>query len=365
MPRRLAARRRAAAASTCIVEEGSVFERGGVNFSHVHGRKPAAVGDRRAPAARRAGVRSDGRVAGPASAQPVLPTVHMNVRFFSRRRHVWWFGGGMDLTPYYGFEEDARHFHATCRKALTPFGAELHPRFKKLVRRVLPPQATATSRAASAASSSTTWRSRFRSLRSGAKRGRSFPRRPTCRSWSAAKTLPFGERERDFQAYRRGRYVEFNLVYDRGTLFGLQSGGRTESILMSLPPRRRVALRLEARARARRRRGSTPTSSSRATGSRPKIRDGPRFSRVRPEVELTQPDLAQPRPVRQNRAPRAGPRRRDIRRRTLRRPRRSCHWWRCESRPIASNPALDQPALGTRLCARQNWRRAASIHRGQ
>ena len=184
---------------------------------------------------------------------PYAPTVHMNVRFFVARKPaqqpVWWFGGGMDLTPYYGFEEDAVHFHRTCRAALAPFGADLHPRSRSGATSIST-SSTATSRAASAASSSTTCREPdfercFASTRSV---GDHFldayvpivERR---------KDMPYGERERDFQAYRRGRYVEFNLVCDRGTLFGLQSGGRTESILMSLPPLREVALRLEARAR--------------------------------------------------------------------------------------------------------------------
>jgi coproporphyrinogen III oxidase len=169
---------------------------------------------------------------------PYCPTVHLNVRFFSTKEEnpEWWFGGGMDLTPYYGFEEDARHFHATCKKALDPSGADYYPRFKK-------------------------WCDEYFHIKH-----RNEPRgiggiffddladRDFDFSFSLARSvgdhfitayapiverreqLPFGERERAFQAYRRGRYVEFNLVYDRGTLFGLQSGGRTESILMSLPP---------------------------------------------------------------------------------------------------------------------------------
>jgi coproporphyrinogen III oxidase len=171
---------------------------------------------------------------------PFVPTVHMNVRFFVAAKadapDVWWFGGGMDLTPYYGFKEDAVHFHQTCRDALAPFGAELHPKLKK-------------------------WCDNYFHLKHrNEARGiggiffddLAQPDFDTCFGLMRSvgdhfidayvpivetrKDLPFGERERDFQAYRRGRYVEFNLVYDRGTLFGLQSGGRTESILMSLPP---------------------------------------------------------------------------------------------------------------------------------
>ena len=164
---------------------------------------------------------------------PYCPTVHMNVRCLAAG-DAWWFGGGMDLTPYYGFEEDARHFHATCKSAV---GKDLHPRFKK-------------------------WCDEYFFLKH-----RNEPRgiggiffddlndpdfdscfalvRSVGDHFLAAyvpiverrRETPYGEREREFQAYRRGRYVEFNLVYDRGTLFGLQSGGRTEAILMSLPPR--------------------------------------------------------------------------------------------------------------------------------
>jgi coproporphyrinogen III oxidase len=166
--------------------------------------------------------------------------VHMNVRFFVATRPdadpVWWFGGGMDLTPYYGFKDDAVHFHQTCKDALAPFGADLHPKLKKWC--------------------DTYFHLKHRDEARGV--GGIFfddlaqPDFDTCfgliRSVGdhfidayvpiveARKDLSFGEGERDFQAYRRGRYVEFNLVYDRGTLFGLQSGGRTESILMSLPP---------------------------------------------------------------------------------------------------------------------------------
>jgi coproporphyrinogen III oxidase len=149
---------------------------------------------------------------------------------------VWWFGGGMDLTPYYGFEDDARHFHATCKGALEPFGADLHPRFKQWCDRYFflkhrnEPRGIGgvffddfSTKAASI------------TLRHDEKRRRRLPRRLPAHP-RTPPDIAYGERERDFQAYRRGRYVEFNLVFDRGTLFGLQSGGRTESILMSLPP---------------------------------------------------------------------------------------------------------------------------------
>lgn len=225
---------------TCLIEEGNLFERGGVNFSHVFGSKlpPSASATRPHLAGRGFEVMGVSLVMHPRN--PYVPTVHMNVRFFIARKEgedpVWWFGGGMDLTPYYGFEDDARHFHLSCRDALALFGSELHPRFKK-------------------------WCDEYFYLKHRAEpRGvggiffDDFNELPFEQSFAMTRSvgdaflpayipivrrrqgMPFGERQRDFQAYRRGRYVEFNLVYDRGTLFGLQSGGRTESILMSLPP---------------------------------------------------------------------------------------------------------------------------------
>jgi len=220
---------------TRILEGGALFERAGVGFSHVTGSQlPASASAARPQLAGRSfeamGV---SLVLHPRN--PYCPTVHMNVRFLAAG-DIWWFGGGMDLTPYYGFDDDARHFHSTCRNALAPFGAERYPRCKK-------------------------WCDEYFFLKHrNEPRGiggiffddLSEPDFETCfalvrsvgDSFLAAyspiverrRAIHYGERERAFQAYRRGRYVEFNLVYDRGTLFGLQSGGRTESILMSLPP---------------------------------------------------------------------------------------------------------------------------------
>jgi coproporphyrinogen III oxidase len=149
---------------------------------------------------------------------------------------VWWFGGGMDLTPYYGFEEDARHFHATCKAALDPFGADLHSRFKQWCDRYFFLKHRNEPRGIGGVFFDDFAESGF---------DHAFAMTQSLGDAFLAAYLPilerrkdiaYGERERDFQAYRRGRYVEFNLVFDRGTLFGLQSGGRTESILMSLPP---------------------------------------------------------------------------------------------------------------------------------
>ena len=226
--------------TACVIEEGNFFERGGVNFSHVTGEQMpgSATAHRPELAGRNFEAMGVSLVLHPRN--PYCPTVHMNVRFFVATKPgkdpVWWFGGGMDLTPYYGFEEDAQHFHRTCRDALSPFGGDVHAHYKK-------------------------WCDEYFFLRH-----RNEPRGiggvffddlnvggfERCFNLTKAvgdnflnaylpilqrrRDQPYGEVERDFQAYRRGRYVEFNLVWDRGTLFGLQSGGRTESILMSLPP---------------------------------------------------------------------------------------------------------------------------------
>ncbi len=171
---------------------------------------------------------------------PYAPTVHLNVRMFVAQKHdaepVWWFGGGMDLTPYYGFEEDAVHFHRACREALAPFGPDLHPKYKRwcddyfFLKHRREPRGVGGIFYDDLAEGG--FERCFALTRAVGEQflpayGPILSRR---------KDLPFGERERDFQCYRRGRYVEFNLVWDRGTLFGLQSNGRTEAILMSLPP---------------------------------------------------------------------------------------------------------------------------------
>jgi coproporphyrinogen III oxidase len=236
---------------TCVTEEGEVFERGGVNFSHVRGGQlPASATAARPQLAGRAfEVMGVSLVLHPRN--PYAPTVHMNVRLFvapprvsdvgitaenSDVRPIWWFGGGMDLTPYYGFEEDAIHFHRTCRDALSPFGADIHPRYKRWCDEYFFLRHRGEPRGIGGIFFDDLCEGGFdhcfaltRSV------GDHFlpAYEPILRR---RKDTPYGERERDFQAYRRGRYVEFNLVYDRGTLFGLQSNGRTEAILMSLPP---------------------------------------------------------------------------------------------------------------------------------
>jgi coproporphyrinogen III oxidase len=223
-----------------ILEEGNVFERGGVGFSHVSGKSlpPSAAANRPEIAGRSWEAMGVSLVLHPRN--PYAPTVHMNVRFFTAtaeaQEPVWWFGGGMDLTPYYGFEEDAQHFHRTCRDALASFGDDLHPRFKKWCDDYFYLKHRKEPRGIGGI-----FFDDFNAL--GFEQ--SFAMMQSVGDHFIDAYLPilqrrkdtaYGERERDFQAYRRGRYVEFNLVSDRGTLFGLQSGGRTESILMSMPP---------------------------------------------------------------------------------------------------------------------------------
>jgi coproporphyrinogen III oxidase len=226
--------------TSCLIEEGGLFERGGVNFSRVQGPRlpPSASASRPELAGRAFEAMGVSLVLHPRN--PYVPTVHMNVRFFMATRAgdapVWWFGGGMDLTPYYGFEDDAIHFHRLCRDALAPFGADLHPRFKKWCDDYFFLKHRDEPRGVGGIFFDDLNRPDFDTCFAITRSvGDSFLRayEPIV---ARRRDLPYGDRERDFQAYRRGRYVEFNLVYDRGTLFGLQSGGRTESILMSLPP---------------------------------------------------------------------------------------------------------------------------------
>jgi coproporphyrinogen III oxidase len=223
-----------------LVEDGALFERGGCNFSHVRGPQLPPSATQHRPELAGAPFEALGVSLVLHPHNPYVPTVHMNVRMLAALpdggEPVTWFGGGMDLTPYYGFEEDAAHFHRTCRDALAPFGDDKYPRFKR-------------------------WCDEYFFLKhrneprgiggifyddfneGGFEAGFAMTRAVGDAFLSAylpiverRRSLPYGERERDFQAYRRGRYVEFNLVWDRGTHFGLQSGGRTESILMSMPP---------------------------------------------------------------------------------------------------------------------------------
>ncbi|HET9701869.1 MAG TPA: oxygen-dependent coproporphyrinogen oxidase [Burkholderiales bacterium] len=225
---------------TCLIEEGNIFERGGVNFSHVMGASlpPSASASRPELAGRAFQAMGVSLVLHPRN--PYAPTTHLNVRFFVAEKPgaepVWWFGGGMDLTPYYGFEEDAAHFHRMCRNALAPFGPDYYPRFKKWCDEYFYLRHRREPRGIGGVFYDDLNQGGFeRCFNLTESVGDHFLPAYVPILERRADT-PYGERERDFQAYRRGRYVEFNLVFDRGTLFGLQSGGRTESILMSLPP---------------------------------------------------------------------------------------------------------------------------------
>jgi len=226
---------------TQLLEDGNVFERAGVNFSHVFGANlpPSASAGRPEIAGRSFQAMGVSLVLHPRN--PYVPTVHMNVRCFlaemTGARPVWWFGGGMDLTPYYPFAEDARHFHRACRDALAPFGADRYPRYKRWCDEYFFLKHRAEPRGVGGIFFDDLSEPDFSTCFELVKRvGSSFlpayvPIVERRKDWA------YGDGERAFQAFRRGRYVEFNLVYDRGTLFGLQSGGRTESILVSLPPR--------------------------------------------------------------------------------------------------------------------------------
>ena len=225
---------------SCSIEGGGVLERGGVLFSHVEGSAlpPSATARRPELAGRAWEAMGVSLVLHPRN--PHAPTVHLNVRCLAARKSgssdAWWFGGGMDLTPCYGYVDDAVHFHRACRDALAPFGAELYPTFKKACDDYFYLKHRREPRGVGGIF--------FDDLNDGGfdrvfalvkSVGDAFAGAYTP-ILARRKDTPYGERERDFQLYRRGRYVEFNLVYDRGTLFGLQSGGRTEAILLSLPP---------------------------------------------------------------------------------------------------------------------------------
>ncbi|HRD99274.1 MAG TPA: oxygen-dependent coproporphyrinogen oxidase [Rubrivivax sp.] len=223
-----------------LIEEGQVLERGGCNFSHVKGAAlpPSATQHRGDLAGAPFEALGVSLVMHPRN--PYAPTAHMNVRllaaFPAGREPVVWFGGGMDLTPYYPFEEDARHFHRTCHDAVAPLGAELYPRFKAWCDEYFFLKHRNEARGVGGIFYDDFTEGGFeRGFALMQAVGNAFV--PAYRPLvNRRRDTPYGERERDFQAYRRGRYVEFNLVWDRGTHFGLHGGGRTESILMSMPP---------------------------------------------------------------------------------------------------------------------------------
>jgi len=224
---------------TCILEGGNVFERAGCGFSHVTGASLPPSATQRHPELAGMPFEAMGVSLVFHPLNPYVPTVHMNVRMLTAgvgAQAVRWFGGGMDVTPYYGFEEDVVHFHRTCCDALAPFGADLYPRFKTWCDEYFYLPHRDEQRGAGGI-----FFDDFLEL--GSERSQAMTQSVGNAFLSAylpiverRQHLPWGERERQFQLWRRGRYVEFNLVLDRGTHFGLQSGGRTESILLSMPP---------------------------------------------------------------------------------------------------------------------------------
>jgi len=225
---------------SCVLADGDVFESAGINFSHVFGGKlpGSATAHRPELAGRSFQAMGVSLVIHPHN--PYVPTSHANVRFFVAEKEgeepVWWFGGGFDLTPYYGFEEDARHWHQTAKIACDPFGEDIYSKYKQWCDEYFYLKHRDEPRGIGGLF--------FDDLNEqGFEKSFAFMQSVGDHYIKAylpivqkRKAIKYAERERDFQLYRRGRYVEFNLVYDRGTLFGLQSGGRTESILMSMPP---------------------------------------------------------------------------------------------------------------------------------
>ena len=225
---------------TQILEGGPVFERAGCGFSQVRGPKLPPSATQHRPELAGAPFEAMGVSLVFHPRNPYVPTVHMNVRMLAARakdgQEVCWFGGGMDLTPFYGFEDDAIHFHTTCKDALTPFGDDKYPRFKTWCDEYFYLKHRAEQRGVGGVFFDDFSELGFDdSLAMMQSVGDAFLKayQPIV---AKRQAMPYGERERAFQLYRRGRYVEFNLVWDRGTHFGLQSGGRTESILLSMPP---------------------------------------------------------------------------------------------------------------------------------
>jgi coproporphyrinogen III oxidase len=225
---------------TRVIANGAVIEKGGVNFSHVHGDKLPAAATVARPDLADCPFHALGVSLVIHPVNPYVPTSHANVRLFVAEpkdaEPVWWFGGGFDLTPYYGFEEDCVHWHTIAKSACVPFGEEVYPHFKKWCDDYFYLKHREEPRGIGGLFfddiNTFGFEKSFDLMRSI---GNSYIQayRPIV---AKRKNIVYGKREKEFQCYRRGRYVEFNLLYDRGTLFGLQSKGRTEAILMSLPP---------------------------------------------------------------------------------------------------------------------------------
>ncbi len=223
-----------------VLANGSVFEQAGVNFSHVSGFSlpPSATAKRPELADRQFQAMGVSLVIHPNN--PYVPTSHANVRFFMAEKAgeptIWWFGGGFDLTPFYPFKEDVVHWHTTARQACEPFGRDVYPQYKKWCDEYFYLKHRDETRGVGGLFFDDLNEWGFEQCFAFMQSVGNHYLEAYVPIVTRRKDTPFGERERNFQLYRRGRYVEFNLVFDRGTLFGLQSGGRTESILMSLPP---------------------------------------------------------------------------------------------------------------------------------
>jgi coproporphyrinogen III oxidase len=226
---------------SCIISNGNVFEKGGVNFSIIRGDKmpKSATALRPELEGRQYTALGVSLVLHPDN--PFIPTTHANVRFFVAEEQgkdpIWWFGGGFDLTPYYGFEEDAVHWHETAKKACIPFGEDVYPKYKKWCDDYFCLTHRNEQRGVGGLFFDDLNNGDFNNCFDFIKSVGSHFTEAYIPIAKKRMNTSFSEKEKDFQLYRRGRYVEFNLIYDRGTLFGLQSGGRTESILMSLPPK--------------------------------------------------------------------------------------------------------------------------------
>jgi coproporphyrinogen III oxidase len=224
---------------TCVLKNGNIFESAGVNFSFVSGKElpPSATQNRPELAGKKWSAAGVSLVIHPKN--PLVPTSHANVRFFiaeTEHTPIYWFGGGYDLTPYYGFEEDCIHWHTTAKNACKPFGDDIYPKYKQWCDDYFYLKHRNEQRGIGGIF--------YDDLNTGDFENDFAFMQSVGDSYLLAytpivqkrKDLEYTQAQRDFQLYRRGRYVEFNLVYDRGTIFGLQSGGRTESILMSMPP---------------------------------------------------------------------------------------------------------------------------------
>jgi len=225
---------------TRVLTLGSVFAKVGVNFSHVFGEQLPATASTLRPELQ--GYRFDALGVSVVSHpdNPYVPTSHANVRFFMAHKDgapsVWWFGGGFDLTPYYGFEEDCKHWHQTALLACQPFGSDVYPRFKAWCDRYFYLKHREEARGIGGLFFDDYYEHGFQHAFELMQSIGDHFIKGYAPIVQRRKAMPYGPQQQAFQHYRRGRYVEFNLIYDRGTLFGLQSGGRTESILMSLPP---------------------------------------------------------------------------------------------------------------------------------